>query len=411
MSDGTVKNHYDVIVIGGGPGGSTLAAYLAQAGVHVLIIEKETFPRYHIGESLTGMAANIIHEFDLGATMDELQFPPKGGVKVIGQGAKSEFFVPVLQPTWQVRRDQFDDVLLKNALKQGAYYEQGTVKEILRNGEQVIGIRYLPTNGSPGEMKEAFAKYVADASGRANIMARQGIAGDIQYDDNLSRQVAIFTQFKDALRDPGDMGNNTFIFYSEVHHWGWFIPVSPDVVSVGIVVPAQKLKEAGSVSAALDWGIEHINPDLRRRLIGRERVEEIRTTTNYSYSVDPFVGNGWLCVGDAHRFIDPIFSFGASFAMIEAKAASKAIMAALETGDWREPFAEFVALCNRGQNAAYDVIRYFWRYPIFFGYQSRGKQRKDIMRLLSSDVHSQHEMPALQMMRHTLQKFESKTAV
>jgi FADH2-dependent halogenase len=408
MNTSNMNIQYDVIVIGGGPGGATLAAYLAQANVRVLIIEKETFPRYHIGESLTGMAAGIIHEFGLGAKMDELQFPPKGGVKVIGQGAKSEFFVPVLQPTWQVRRDQFDDVLLKNALKQGAYYQQGTVKDSLRDGDKVIGVRYQPADGS--EMQEAYADFVADASGRATIMARQGIAGDIIYDDHLSKQVAIFTQFKDAVRDPGDMGNNTFIFYSEVHHWGWFIPVSPDVTSVGVVMPAAKLKAAGSVPAALAWGIENINPELRRRLVGKERVEEVRTITNYSYSVDPFVGNGWLCIGDAHRFIDPIFSFGASFAMIEAKAASQAIITTLKTGDNAEAFAEYVDLCNRGQDAAHDVISYFWKYPIFFGYQSRGKQRKDIMRLLSSDVHSKQEMPALQMMRRTLQKFEQPVA-
>ncbi|MCI0581163.1 MAG: NAD(P)/FAD-dependent oxidoreductase [Chloroflexi bacterium] len=408
MNTTNATNHYDVIVIGGGPGGSTLAAYLAQAGVRVLIIEKEAFPRYHIGESLTGMAAGILHEFGLGPTMDELHFPPKSGVKVIGQEAKSEFFVPVLQPTWQVRRDQFDDVLLKNALTMSAHYRRGTVKEILRDGDKVIGVCYLPADSPQAAMQELYAEYVVDASGRANVLARQGIAGEVVYDDQYSRQVAVFTQFKDALRDPGDMGNNTFLFYSELHHWAWFIPLSPDVTSVGVVMPAHRLKAAGSASAALAWGLENINPDLRRRVAGRERVEEIRTITNYSYKVDPFVGNGWLCIGDAHRFIDPIFSFGASLAMLEAKAASRAILTALATGDWTAPFAEYIALCNRGQSAAYDVIRYFWKYPVFFGYQSRGKQRKEFMRLLSSDVHDEQELPALQMMRRTLQKFDQQ---
>ena len=140
--------------------------------------------------------------------------------------------------------------------------------------------------------------------------------------------------------------------------------------------------------------------------LSAQEQDESDVFANYAYAVDPFAGDHWLCIGDAHRFIDPIFSFGASFAMIEAQAASKAIIEALETGDWTRPFADYVALCNRGQNAAHDVISYFWKYPIFFGYQSRGSQRKDIMRLLSSDVHSEQEMPALTMMRRTLKKFE-----
>ncbi len=400
--------HYDVIIIGGGPGGSTAAAYLAQDGLSVLLIEKETFPRYHIGESLTGMAAEIIHDFDLADEMEARQFPPKGGVKVIGNGAKSEFFVPVLQPTWQVRRDEFDTILMENATRLGAQVQLGEVKEILQENGRVVGVRYLPKGNANGDTKDVFAKFTVDASGRAAVMSRAGIAGKVTYYNEFSRQAAVFTQFKGALRDPGDMGDNTFIFYSEKYHWSWFIPLSPDVVSIGVVIPTKKLKELGGAEAAMAWGLENINPDLARRIETAEQVEEVRAITNYSYSVDPFVGEGWLAVGDAHRFADPIFSFGASFAMVEARAASEAIVAAIRTEDSRQPFADYAAFCDRGQDAALDVIRYFWKYPVFFGFQSRGKMRKDIMRLLSSDVHSPYEMKALTLMRNTLQKYEAQ---
>src|SRR5262249_55306118 len=215
----------------------------------------------------------------------------------------------------------------------------------------------------------------------------------------------IFTQFKDARRDPGEMGDNTFLFYSETHHWAWFIPLSPDVVSVGVVLPGEKVKQRGGAESALAWALEELNPELRWRVAGCAQVEPVRTITNYSYSVDPFVGDGWLCIGDAHRFTDPIFSFGASFAMVEARAASNAILTALETGDCAEPFADYADFCNRGQNAARDVIRYFWKFPIFFGYQSRSELRHDLIRLLGSDCHSLSEIRALQVMRNALKKF------
>ena len=403
------REHFDVVVIGCGPSGSTLAAYLARAGLSVLTLEKQQFPRYQIGESLTGMATEVLNEFDLGPEMDRRLFPPKGGVKVIGHGAKSEFFVPVLNPTWQVRRDEFDQILLDNAIEHGATHRYGTVKKILRDGKKVIGVSYLPQNGS--ELKDVFCRVVADASGRAAVLSRQGVAGSVAYLDDFSRQTALFSQFKDARRDPDEMGDNTFIFYSQTHHWGWFIPISPDVVSVGIVIPGSKVKECGGAEEAYAWGLEHINPDLGWRVEGCERVEKVRAITNYSYTIDPFVGDGWLCVGDAHGFIDPIFSFGASFALVEARAASQAILAALDMDDDKAPFSEYSAFCKRGQDVAFDLIRYFWKFPIFFGYQTRGKLRNDFIRLLASDCHSPREIRMVEIMRKALQKFDSRAAL
>jgi flavin-dependent dehydrogenase len=165
------------------------------------------------------------------------------------------------------------------------------------------------------------------------------------------------------------------------------------------------VQACGGPEAALAWGLENLNPELGWRVRDCERVEEIRAIKNYSYNVEPFIGDGWLCIGDAHRFMDPIFSFGASFAMVEARAASKAILQAMQMDDWREPFAEYAAFCTRGQDVALDVIRYFWKFPVFFGYQTRGKTRKDIIRLLGSDCHKPEETPIVQVIRHSLHKF------
>ena len=393
---------YDVAIIGGGPGGAVLGAYLTSVGRSVAILERETFPRYHIGESLTGMGGEVLNELGLGDKMDEMLFPPKGGVKVIGHSAQSEFFVPVLWPTWQVRRDEFDTILLNHAITQGAVHLTGNVRDIIRDGNRVIGLTYVPSETPSSAPRSISCSIVADASGQHTLLSRLGIAGERRDTEDFCRQIALFTQFRHARRDPGAMGNNTFIFYSKIHHWAWFIPISPDVVSVGVVMPNDIAQSAGeSLEAAFDWGIQHINPNLRDRVVGCESIEPIRAIRNYSYTVEPFVGNGWLCVGDAHRFIDPIFSFGVSFAMLEARAAANAIQHYLTTGD-ESAFQDYEQYCNRGQSGAFDLIRYFWKHPIFFGYNIRGRYRKDIIQMLGSDMHSPSLPPALSFMRSAL---------
>lgn len=404
----TSEEYFDVVIIGCGVSGSTLGSYLAKAGLSVLAIEKESFPRYHVGESLTGMVGTILAELGLEAEMSQHQFVPKGGVKVLGKGAKSEFFVPVLRPTWQVRREEFDQILLDKAIELGVEHRYGKVKEVLTEGDRVVGVKYIP-RGEDKTIKTVRAKVVADASGQSTFLSRQKIAGRRRNYDTFKKQVAVFTQFKGAIRDPGAMGDNTFLFHSQLYHWAWFIPVSPDTVSVGIVVPTSKMAECGGKKETLEWGLENINPDLKRR-VENLPYETVRTNSNYSYSVDPFVGNGWLCVGDAHRFCDPIFSFGVSLGMIEAKQASIAITKALSDNNYTEHFQEYVTFCNRGQDAAQDLILYFWQYPTFFGYQAKSTLRKDIVHLLGGDIHQVEDFPAMKMMRKALNKKELVTS-
>lgn len=392
---------FDVVVIGSGPAGCVTSLFLRKYGLRVLMLERQQFPRYHIGESLTGVSGDYIRELDLEADMVGLQFPEKSGVKVIGRGAKSEFFVPVLRPTWQVRRSEFDALLLDRALGAGAVHRLGTVKSVVREPAGAVrGVVYQP-EGSEAQV-EVRSKFVVDASGQSTVLSRHGVAGPMRM-DAFGRQMAVFSQFKGAVRDPGMMGNNTFIFYADTHHWSWFIPISPELVSIGIVIPSTTFKRCGDEpEKVLQWGLANINPDLTRRLAEAQSVESVRVIRNYSYRINPFVGDGWLCVGDAHRFADPIFSFGVAMAMSEARAAADAIHRAVETGSWEQPFADYVAFSNRGQNAAFDLIRYFWKFPAFFGVQARGPMRKDFIRMLAGDLFEPHDIPALAMMRNSL---------
>jgi FADH2-dependent halogenase len=215
--------------------------------------------------------------------------------------------------------------------------------------------------------------------------------------------VAVFTQFKHARRDPGDMENATVILYAEKHHWAWVIPLSDDVDSVGVVVPSATYKQHGRTpEELLDWAVDHLHPELTRRIGGCERVEAVRFVGNYSYRIDPYVGDGWVCVGDAHRFADPIFSFGVSFAMAEALEAGRAIVSGLESGDLDERLAGYVEVSDRGQDAAFDLLRYFWRYPAFFSFLMRGPHRHDVIRLFAGDSFDEVEFPVLRSMRESL---------
>lgn len=391
---------YDVAIVGGGPGSSLLAADLRQHGASVLVIERQTFPRYHIGESLTGMVGEILRELGLAEEMDRRQFPPKSGVKVLGKDEKSEFFVPVLLPTWQVRRDEFDEIMAAKALERGAVKRAGTVTDVIRDGDRVVGLRYRPADDVTS--RTVATRFVVDASGLSAFFSRIGVAGPRTLFD-FDRQVAVFTQYRGARRDPGEMGQNTFIFYNQTYEWAWFIPISPDVTSVGIVAPVDRLNAQGNDPAALmAWGLEQISTDLRTRVEGSEQVEPVRSIANYSYDIRPYAGDGWLCIGDAHRFTDPIFSFGVSLSMLEGRAAANTIIQILGGADWQPAVAGFVEHCDRGQDVVLDLLRFFWRFPAFFGFQARGRYRKDFIRLLGSDLYTSDDNAFARMMREQL---------
>jgi flavin-dependent dehydrogenase len=385
------REQRDVVVIGGGPGGAMASSFLAQAGRSVLLLERTPFPRYHIGESLTGIAGKFIDELGLSDVMNGMEFPPKVGVTVIGTDSHNEFFVPVPFPTWQVRREDFDKILLDRAIGMGVEHRLGTAVGVLRDESgAVTGIQY--TAAGEEEVREVDCKAVIDASGHSAFMSRQGLAGPRQV-DAFGRQIAVFSQYRGAVRDPGVMANKTIIFYSKVHHWAWFIPISPDVVSIGVVMPIVTYKARGQTpQEVLDWGIANINPDLTWRVADAPQVHDVHTIQSYSYRIDPFVGNGWIAIGDAHRFTDPIFSFGVTAAMLEAKAAAEAIDEGIRTGSFAEPCARFAEYSNRGQDAIYDFLRYFWKFPAFFAIQTRGLQRRDFIHLFAGDFYN----PAMQ---------------
>jgi FADH2-dependent halogenase len=394
-----VRDHYDVIVIGGGPAGAASAMLLAERGLSVLLIEKDQYPRYHVGESLTGTAGDFITRAGLAEQMAELDFPAKSGVKVLGREG-AEFFVPVLRPTWHVRRAEFDHLLLRQAIAAGAEHVQGTADEVLLADNRVIGLNVATAERDAQPIR---ASFVIDASGQSVFMSRQGVGGPRRV-AAFNRQIALYSQYCGVAPDVGERRNSTVIFYRDTYHWAWLIPVSSELVSIGVVLPTTSYKlRGGTAKRAMAWGLEHMHPELTQRATAATRVEDMHVSRNYSYRVDPFVGPGWLCVGDSHCFTDPIFSFGASFALTEAQAASKAIVAALaDPASEPELLRSYANYCNRGQGRAAALIRYFWKFPAFFAYMTRGQHADDLVRLLAGDCFTPEALAATVEMRKSL---------
>jgi flavin-dependent dehydrogenase len=398
----------DVAIIGGGPGGSTAAILLAQSGLRVTLIEKDQSPRYHIGESFTGECGNCLRSLGLEEEMTRRRYPVKYGVTLYGPAGKNAFWVPVKgwHPesglfdtfTWSARRSDFDQMLLTEAAARGVSVMQAEALAPLLNGHGTRGVRVRTDSGT---VEDIAAEVLVDASGPSTFLANAGLIGE-KVRGNYDRQVAVFSQVSGAIRDPGVASGNTLIFYREKRHWAWFIPLDDEVVSVGVVLPADYYRAKNeSKRQFLLRELQELNPELMRRLPQIEFVDEARAISNYSYRIVNFTGKGFLCVGDAHRFIDPVFSFGVFFAMKEAQyaAASIASFFADSKREQANPFADYQRLCDRGQDNVQELIDAFWEHPYAFSLFAHHRYPEDVIHMFAGRVYQETPLPGLLAMR------------
>lgn len=392
----------EVIIIGGGPGGAATALYLLKSGIKPLIVERQSFPRFHIGESLSGECGNSIRKLELDAELVAQNYPIKYGVNVYNPHGVP-FWVEVkkrcpetnaMMPnwTWSVTRSSFDKLLLDAARQRGAEYMQcEAVAPILKDG-CVIGLQIRTAEGA---LEDLHCDVLVDCSGQATFLANRGITGP-KVKGNYTNQIGVYSQIEDMTLDSGTEPSkslgNTLIFYKQRDHWAWAIPLSPKVVSVGVVAPAAYFKAQGLDKAEyLRKEITSLNPELTRRVKKTSFLEEVRSVTSYSYATTNYAGRGFICVGDSHQFTDPIFSFGVFLAMKEGELAAEAIVKHLgeEGGTDANPFADYEAATTEGQDAIRDVIDTFWEYPLVFTRMASGEGQDDITDLFAGRVYGE----------------------
>ncbi len=361
---------FDVVVVGGGPAGSTAAGFLAQAGFRVALFEKERFPRYHIGESLLSATLPILDALGATAAVERAPFVRKpGGTFVWGSRAEPWSFYfredPGGRPyAYHVLRSEFDHILLRHAAGLGVDVREGhCVREIRYDGRsRVSSVR------DDGAVVDATATYVVDASGQQALLGRRDALREF---NPFFKNLAVFGYFVDAEPLRGPVAGN-ILSAAFADGWVWFIPLHDGTTSIGAVVDAHRFATAaGGDPEALYSRLLAGCPPVAERLRGARLVAPIRVVRDYSYCSRRFFGPGYLLVGDAACFIDPVFSTGVHLACLSGYLASEAVGAMLRGGHEEaelERFdAQYRAAFDRYLNFLYffydhhsDPESYFW---------------------------------------------------
>jgi geranylgeranyl reductase family protein len=327
----------DVVVIGGGPAGSTVAALVARGGHDVLLLDRETFPRFRVGESLMPATYWTLERLGVLDEMKASDFPRKHSVQFFSRSGRSSmpfYFSEVdkseASATWQVDRARFDAMLLENARRSGAEVRlQTNVKEVLFEGSRATGVQ-IETGA--GESVRVGCRVVVDASGQTTMISRK--LGLKEVDPKL-RHVAYFTRYRGAQRDSGiDEGGTLILRTREDRSWFWFIPLPDDRVSVGVVGPIDYLVQDRATDPQTVYDEElALCPALQARLEQATQVAPATVLRDFSYISRQIAGDGWVLAGDAFGFLDPIYSSGVFLALKSAEFAADAILEAFREND------------------------------------------------------------------------------
>ena len=404
-----VPEHTDVVVIGGGPGGSATAALLARHGFDVVLLERERFPREHVGESLLPASMPILEDLGVLRQVENAGFPKKWGATMLwGSDPKLwSWYFRETNRAWphayQVWRPTFDKILLDNARACGVRVrEECAVTGPIQEGDRVAGVTYRTPDGSTASIR---ADWTIDASGQSAILGR---SLDLRQWDDYFRNMAVYAYFEGASRlpDPDD-ANNIFI-ESYQHGWTWNIPLADRTASVGIVVDTELGQRGISEYGVEDYYNSQIRAaDRTARMVADARmIAAPRVIKDWSYTSERMIGDGWILVGDAACFIDPLFSSGVHLAMMSAVMAAAYIRAVSADPSMRQPAARLYQQLYRKEYRHFrelarlfyasnrTVDSYFWEARRIIG-DDDDKARRSFIRAVAGQAPRGYERAVL----------------
>lgn len=420
---------FDVGIIGGGPAGSAIGAYLAQAGLSCAIFEESLFPRPHVGESLVPSATRVFKEIGFLEKMDTAGFPRKYGAAWTAsetgpvytdsfEGLEPDCHVGIRfgereQPgvernyTFHVDRGKFDLLLLQHAHQLGAtVYEGLRIRAV--DFSEPDHPRMLFSLGKKNT--SITVRLVIDASGRRTLLGNQL---KLRIQDPVFNQYALHTWFEgyDRSRLAKDPSQCDFIFVHFLpmtNSWVWQIPITETITSIGVVTQKKHFATSRQQRQNFFWDCLHSRNELGTSLQAARQLRPITEEGDYSYAMKQICGDNFLLLGDAARFVDPIFSTGVSIALNSARFASFDILRAAEHGDFsKASFQTFEATLRRGVKNWYEFISVYYRLNVLFtAFISNERYRIDMVKLLQGDVYDEDEPPILKKMKDIVNQVE-----
>ncbi len=375
-----MSSNPDVLIIGGGPAGSTIGTFLARGGRNVVLLEKDEHPRFHIGESLLPMNLPILQHLGVLDQMDRIGVIKRGADftysdnpfvyrtynfnRALGQSPDHAF---------EVKRETFDHMLFKNCQQAGVETHEN--HRVLRVELDDAGAHRVFSKDTDGNDHHWTPRFLVDASGRDAFLAG---ANGWKRKNSHHASAAIFGHFKSVQRRPGDNAGNISLYWFP-HGWLWMIPLQDDVMSIGAVCWPEYLKQRRGETEAFFWKTLALCPAAYERVGHAQAVTPIRVTGNYSYRATRLWGNGYLLVGDAFAFIDPVFSSGVYLAMNSAEGGVSIVEHWL-SGEQRK----FESACRRFERRTHVGLRaYSWFIYRFTSPAMRNlfKQPRNVMQV------------------------------
>ncbi len=419
----------DVAIIGGGPAGSSMAGYLAKAGLKCVVLESENMPREKIGESLVPSSTRILRDLGFLPKMEAAGFPRKYGAAwtaASGASTYSHDFDGLSartgadirfeerekdtgqKYTWHVDRGKFDLMLLQHANALGAQVYQGVnVSGVdLEADPGFAAVKY----SIGGKQMSTTCRIAVDASGRKTLMGNQM---KWKVKDPVFDQYAIHTWFegydRTAMAFKDGMKDYIFIHFLPItNSWVWQIPISDAVTSVGVVTQKKNFAAKREDREKFFWDCIKTRPEFFEALKKSKRLRPFKDEGDYSYAMKQISADRLIMIGDAARFVDPIFSTGVSIALTCSQFGHKDILQAMETGNFKHSaFKEYETSLKRGVVNWFNFIRVYYRLNVLFtAFITDPRYRLDVIQLLQGDVYEEKEPPVLTKMRAMVSEVE-----